>query len=81
MHAKRTRDRKKNFVDLSEKLIMDMDTEAKSLMEYLVSIKLITAEELNNSKEKAIAARNELTILKVNKSFFLLINYFFLNIC
>ena len=36
MHAKRTRDRKKQLLDVSESMIGEMESESHSLREYLV---------------------------------------------
>ena len=45
MHAKRTRDRKKMFLEASEQIINRMEKESLLLREYLVSIEAMTEAE------------------------------------
>ncbi len=40
MHAKRTRDRKKHFFELSDKIISEMEAEVKKLRDYLISLNI-----------------------------------------
>jgi hypothetical protein len=51
MHAKKTRDRKKKFFELSEKIIVNMENEAKILRYYLLSINVLTAEQVALSEK------------------------------
>lgn len=66
MHAKRTRDRKKQLLEVSESMIGEMENESHSLREYLVSLKLISVEEAEKSEERANESKKELAALKVN---------------
>lgn len=65
MHAKRTRDRKKQLVEVSESMIGQMENESHALREYLVSLKLLSVEEAEKSKERASESQKELAALKV----------------
>jgi hypothetical protein len=65
MHAKRTRDRKKQLVEVSEAMIGQMENESHALREYLVSLKLLSVEEAEKSKERASESQKELAALKV----------------
>ena len=69
MHAKRTRDRKKQLLEVSESMISEMENESHSLREYLVSLKLISVEEAEKSEERANESKKELAALKVNTLF------------
>lgn len=64
MHAKRTRDRKKLFFEISEKVISKMEAEAKILRDYLVSVKMMTAEEAKARADRDKTARLSLAMLK-----------------
>jgi hypothetical protein len=66
MHAKRTRDRKKQLVEVSEAMIGQMENESHALREYLVSLKLLSVEEAEKSKERASESQKELAALKVH---------------
>jgi hypothetical protein len=66
MHAKRTRDRKKQLLELSESMIGNMESESHALREYLVSLKLLSVEEAEKSEERATESKKELAALKVN---------------
>ena len=66
MHAKRTRDRKKQLVEVSEAMIGQMENESHALREYLVSLKLLSVEEAEKSKERASESQKELAALKVS---------------
>jgi hypothetical protein len=68
MHAKRTRDRKKMLVEISEQMITKMEHEARSLRDYLVSVKLMSVEESRASEERSAASQKELAQLKVRTS-------------
>ena len=65
MHAKRTRDRKKMLVEISEQMITKMENEARCLRDYLVSVKLMSVEESRASEERSVASQKELAQLKV----------------
>lgn len=65
MHAKKTRDRKKCFLEASEKFIADMEAEAKILRTYLRSLKVISEEEIVELNERDEQSRKELAILKL----------------
>ena len=65
MHAKRTRDRKKQLLEVSESIIGEMENESHSLREYLVSLKLISVEEAEKSEERACESKKERAALKV----------------
>jgi hypothetical protein len=46
MHAKKTRDRKKHFFELSDKIITEMENEVKQLREYLASMNVPIPEDI-----------------------------------
>lgn len=52
MHAKKTRDRKKQFLEMSEKVISEMEAEAVTMRQYLRSLDLISDVEINMSIER-----------------------------
>jgi len=60
MHAKKTRDRKKQFLELSEKIISEMETEAQQLREYMLSMNLMTEEEYVAYRERDIQSKLEI---------------------
>jgi len=64
MHAKRTRDKKKLFLEASEQIIYEMETESRLLREYLVSVKLISVEDSAQSEQRTIQSKKELALLK-----------------
>jgi len=64
MHAKRTRDKKKLFLEASEQVIYEMETESRLLREYLVSVKLISLEDSAQSEQRTIQSKKELAMLK-----------------
>ena len=64
MHAKRTRDRKKMFFEISEQVIAKMEAEAKILRNYLVSANMMTIEERDAREERDKIARISLMRLK-----------------
>ena len=64
MHAKRTRDKKKLFLEASEQVIYEMETESRLLREYLVSVKLISVEDSAQSEQRTIQSKKELAMLK-----------------
>ena len=59
MHAKKTRDRKKQFLDLSESIIGEMEKEAQSLREYMLSKQLMTEEEYRKYQQRDLLCRQE----------------------
>jgi len=63
MHAKRTRDRKKNFLEASEHIIADMESEIIAMRNYLLSIKVLTSDDLSKSAERDILAKKQLALL------------------
>lgn len=65
MHAKKTRDRKKFFLDMSEKIISEMENESKALREYLRSLNMITEEECSLFHARDLQSQQELAHLKV----------------
>lgn len=64
MHAKRTRDKKKMFLEASEQIISEMENESRVLREYLVSAKLISVEYCAESEQRAMQSKKELALLK-----------------
>lgn len=50
MHAKKTRDRKKHFFELSDKIILEMENEVKQLREYLLSMNVPIPDDLLHPK-------------------------------
>ena len=81
MHAKRTRDRKKQLLEVSESMIGEMENESHALREYLVSLKLISVEEAEKSEERATESKKELAALKVILIQVLFINkHYFINL-
>lgn len=64
IHAKKTRDRKKIFLEWSEKRIDTLESEVASLRGYLVSTKAISTRELSMFEDKDKIARFELANLK-----------------
>jgi hypothetical protein len=65
MHAKRTRDRKKMFLEVSEQIISDMESESRILRDYLVSLRLMTQDEASKAEERTNDSKRELAVLKV----------------
>jgi len=62
LHAKKTREKKKLFLEYSEQMIVNMEHESKILRDYLVSIDVMTIEEAviceeNDKKFRSILAR------------------------
>lgn len=70
MHAKRTRDRKKYFLEASERIIVDMGAEVVAMRNYLVSINVLSPEDVAKSQERDIASRKQLALLKGTFEFF-----------
>ena len=63
MHAKRTRDRKKMFLEASENVIHDMEEESSHLRKYLVDVGVMTVEASNNWRDRDMSRRYELAAL------------------
>jgi hypothetical protein len=64
IHAKKTRDRKKIFLEFSEKRIESLEAEISSLRAYLVSTKVLSTKELSACEDKDKVARFELASLR-----------------
>ena len=52
IHAKKTRDKKKMFLDLGDKTIQNLQNTVIFLREYLASFEIISVEELNELRKK-----------------------------
>jgi hypothetical protein len=80
MHAKKTRDRKKFFLEMSDKIISEMETESKALRDYLRTIGVLSEEEYQQRTLIDLKAREEIDNLKVCLFFplFDMINFVFL---
>lgn len=80
MHAKKTRDRKKFFLEMSDKIISEMETESKALRDYLRTIGVLSEEEYQQRTLIDLKAREEIDNLKVCLFFplFDMINFAFL---
>lgn len=65
MHAKKTRDRKKFFLEISNKLIEDMESEARKLRGYLLALEFISEEDVNRAQLRDQQARAELNSFMV----------------
>lgn len=65
MHAKKTREKKKQFFEESEKMISAMVREHTLLREYLISVKAMTRDEDTRAKQRDIEAEKEIENLKV----------------
>lgn len=64
MHAKRTRDRKKMFFEISEKVITKMENEVSILRNYLVSVNMMSPEERKIGEDRDKNSRVSLAMLK-----------------
>ena len=65
MHAKKTRDKKKNFLEISEKLIQEMEKESRTLRAYLYKLNLVSDEEIRTSKLRETQSKLQLDNFKV----------------
>ncbi len=65
MHAKKARDRKKVFLESSDKLIEQMEYEVGHLRSYLLSISELTSEDIAKREKYDIEARNKIISLNV----------------
>jgi hypothetical protein len=50
LHAKKTRDRKKYFLGISDKIIEELSSETDNLRNYLRSLNILNEEELKKSE-------------------------------
>lgn len=66
MHAKKTRDRKKFFLETSEKIISEMEKEARKLREYLVQLGVLSEEEFQRLQHREEQVQQELSKLRVS---------------
>jgi hypothetical protein len=64
IHAKKTRDKKKIFLESSEKIICSLEQDVHTLREYLVEFNLMSTEEAAHLHEKDRLARAQLETLK-----------------
>lgn len=69
MHAKKTRDRKKQFLEMSENIIAEMEAEAKAMRSYLLSLNLISEEYCALSLRREMESKEEIAKLKVLRCF------------
>lgn len=69
MHAKKTRDRKKQFLEMSENIIAEMEAEAKAMRSYLLSLNLISEEDCALSLRREMESKEEIAKLKVLRCF------------
>mmetsp|Transcript_25359 Transcript_25359/g.27712 ORF Transcript_25359/g.27712 Transcript_25359/m.27712 type:complete len:459 (-) Transcript_25359:542-1918(-) len=67
MHAKKTRDRKKFFLEMSDKIISEMETESKALRDYLRTIGVLSEEEYQQRTLIDLKAREEIDNLKLSE--------------
>lgn len=81
MHAKKTRDRKKQFLDLSESIIGEMEKEAQSLREYMLSKQLMTEEEYRKYQQRDLLCRQEYGYQVKNIKIRFALNYLILMDC
>lgn len=65
IHAKKTRDRKKQFLETGESIIEEMVTEGKVLREYLISLNMLSPNETFNAAKRQELYRSEMSRLKV----------------
>jgi hypothetical protein len=66
VHAKKTRDRKKQLLEVSEKLVTEMEEEAHLLRDYLFSMQLLTEEDVSKCNLRDQQSQQEIAALKVN---------------
>ena len=69
LHAKKTRDRKKWFLEASERTIADMEQEVQAMRNYLVSVKLMSALDVQKYKERDSLSKRQLALLKGTRPF------------
>lgn len=65
MHAKKTREKKKNFLESSEKMILEMEKESRILRAYLYKLNLVTDDEMQAAKLRESQSKQQLDNLKV----------------
>eukprot|EP01031_Cornospumella_fuschlensis_P017227 gene17227-21063_t len=64
MHAKKTRDRKKFFLEMSGKIIMEMEKESQQLRSYLISTGVLREEDMAKYKDREMQFRREMMELR-----------------
>ena len=65
MHAKKTRDRKKFFMESSDRMLSEMQHEASVLREYLRRLGVLSAEEVLRATLRDAEAEQEIASFKV----------------
>lgn len=65
MHAKKTRDKKKNVLEINEKLIEEMEKESRALRAYLYKLNLVSDDEIRSSKLRENQSKLQLDHFKV----------------
>jgi SOS-response transcriptional repressor LexA len=65
MHAKKTRDRKKQFLEVSEKVISEMEAEALAMRQYLRSLNLISEQEMAEYIERDNRSKRAIEQMKL----------------
>ena len=65
IHAKKTREKKKQFFEESEKTLNAMVHEHNLLREYLISVKVMSRDEDTKAKQRDKEAERELESFKV----------------
>lgn len=65
MHAKKTRDRKKQFLEISEKVISEMEAEALAMRHYLRSLNLISEQEMAEYIERDNRSKRAIEQMKL----------------
>jgi CHASE3 domain sensor protein len=73
LHAKKTRDRKKFFLDIGDKIIAEMLNESELLRSYLLSQEIISLEEYNKSKNRDIESTQIVVNVSIFKFFYVFI--------
>jgi hypothetical protein len=68
MHAKKTRDRKKFFLETSEKIIQEMEAEANAMRLYLLQLGVLSKEECSQLYMREMQSHQELLNLKASSS-------------
>ena len=64
IHAKKTRDKKKIFLEASEKAIQRLESDVQTLREYLLQFNMMSTQELSMLIERDRIANQELSALK-----------------
>lgn len=66
MHAKKTRDRKKFFLEMSDKIISEMEAETLALRAYLMRIGLMSKEDYEAYVAQSIKMRQQMAEAKID---------------